>query len=117
MVKENARNSARPRARFPGIAAQRADRKNQWRQKIYGMSDAHEGSRWFYNRVAKVNRHGYAVNRYLKLAECIGANVGEWLRCPLPTGEQIEALTTGLQKVSDQLELKRPSPQMVDNNP
>jgi uncharacterized coiled-coil protein SlyX len=31
--------------------------------------------------------------------------------------KQIEALTTGLQKVSDQLELSKPAPQMVDNNP
>src|SRR5260370_14738641 len=54
------------------------------------MSDAHEGSRWFYNRVAKVNRHGYAVNRYLKLAECAGATVGEWLRCQLPTGDPLQ---------------------------
>ena len=30
--------------------------------------------------------------------------------------DQIEALTTGLQKVSDQLELTKPAPQMVDNN-
>ena len=30
--------------------------------------------------------------------------------------KQIEALTTGLQKVSDQLELSKPAPQMVGNN-
>jgi len=30
--------------------------------------------------------------------------------------KQIEALTTGLQKVSAQLEASKPAPQMVDNN-
>jgi hypothetical protein len=30
--------------------------------------------------------------------------------------KQIEALTTGLQKVSDQLELSKPAPQTVLNN-
>ena len=30
--------------------------------------------------------------------------------------KQIEALTTGLQKVSHQLELSKPAPQTVDNN-
>ena len=30
--------------------------------------------------------------------------------------KQIEALTAGLQKVSDQLELSKPAPQMVSNN-
>jgi len=30
--------------------------------------------------------------------------------------KQIEALTAGLQKVSDQLELSRPAPQTVGNN-
>ena len=53
------------------------------------MSDAQRGSRLFYTRVAKINRHGHAVNRYLKLAECAGATIGEWLRCPLPTGDPL----------------------------
>ena len=53
------------------------------------MSDAQRGSRLFYARVAKINRHGHAVNRYLKLAECAGATVGELLRCPLPTGDPL----------------------------
>ena len=30
--------------------------------------------------------------------------------------KQIEALTTGLQKVSDQLEASKPAPQVVENN-
>ncbi len=53
------------------------------------MSDAREGSRFFYNRVAKVNRREHAVERYLKLAECAGATVGAALRCPFPTGDML----------------------------
>jgi len=58
-------------------------------KEIYGMSDGREGSRFFYDRVAKVNRRGHAVNRYLKLAECAGAAIGESLRWPLPTGDPL----------------------------
>jgi heptosyltransferase-1 len=58
-------------------------------KKLYGMSDAREGSRLFYSRVAKVNRREHALERYLKLAELAGAKVGEALRCPLPTGDTL----------------------------
>jgi heptosyltransferase-1 len=58
-------------------------------KEIYGMSDAREGSRFFYDRVAKVNRREHAVNRYLKLAECAGATIGDSLRWPLPTGDPL----------------------------
>ena len=58
-------------------------------KEVYGMSDGREASRLFYNRTAKVNRHGHAVERYLKLAEMAGAKVGEALRCPLPTGDPL----------------------------
>ena len=58
-------------------------------KEIYGMSDGREGSRFFYDRVAKVNRRGHAVNRYLKLAECAGAAIGQSLRWPLPTGDPL----------------------------
>ena len=58
-------------------------------KEVYGMSDGREGSRLFYNRTAKVNRRGHAVERYLKLAEVAGAKVGEALRCPLPTGDAL----------------------------
>src|SRR5205807_1222904 len=58
-------------------------------KKVYGMSDGREGSRLFYNRVAKVNRQEHAVERYLKLAEIAGAKIGDELRCPLPTGDPL----------------------------
>jgi heptosyltransferase-1 len=56
---------------------------------VYGMSDGREGSRFFYSRVAKVNRREHAVERYLKLAELAGAKIGDALRCPLPSGDPL----------------------------
>ena len=58
-------------------------------KEVYGMNDGREGSRFFYNRSAKVNRREHAVERYLKLAELAGAQIGEALRCPLPTGDPL----------------------------
>lgn len=58
-------------------------------KKIYGMSDAREGSRFFYHRRAKVNRREHAIERYLKLAELAGANIGDALRCPIPSGDPL----------------------------
>lgn len=74
---------------FQGLFRSALIAKISGAKEIYGMSDAREGSRWFYDRVAKVNNRGHAVNRYLKLAECAGATVGESLRCPIPTGDQL----------------------------
>jgi heptosyltransferase-1 len=58
-------------------------------KQVYGMSDGREGSRFFYSKTAKVNRREHAVERYLKLAELAGAQIGEALRCPLPTGDPL----------------------------
>jgi len=58
-------------------------------REIYGMSDGREGSRWFYHRVARVDRHAHAVERYIKLAEYAGATVGDSLRWPIPTGDPL----------------------------
>lgn len=58
-------------------------------RKIFGMSDAREGSRFFYNHVAQVDRRAHAIERYLKLAEAFGAPVTEPLRFPLPTGDHL----------------------------
>ena len=54
---------------------------------FYGMSDAREGARLFYDHVVKVNRHEHAVERYLKLAESFGAEIERPLDFPLPTGD------------------------------
>src|SRR5436189_6331064 len=53
------------------------------------MSNAFAGATWFYDRVAQVNRRSHPVERYLRLAECAGATVGESLRCSVPTGDAL----------------------------
>ena len=58
-------------------------------KQIYGMSDAREGARWFYHRIAKVDRREHAVERYLKLAEAVGAKISQELRCPFPSGDKL----------------------------
>jgi heptosyltransferase I len=58
-------------------------------REFWGMSDGREGSRLFYHRVAKVDRRAHAVERYLKLAEALGAPVKEPIRFPLPTGDEL----------------------------
>jgi ADP-heptose:LPS heptosyltransferase len=74
---------------FQGLLRSALIGKASRARKLYGMSDAREGSRFFYHRVAKVNRHQHAVERYLKLAESAGAAVGDALRCPIPTGDPL----------------------------
>ena len=73
---------------FQGLLRSALIAKISGAKAIYGMSDAREGSRFFYNRVAKVNRRTHAIERYIKLAECAGATVGATLRCPIPTGDR-----------------------------
>jgi heptosyltransferase-1 len=74
---------------FQGLLRSALIAKASGAKEIYGMSDGREGSRFFYNRIAKVNRREHAVERYLKLAEIAGAQVGDALRCPLPTGDPL----------------------------
>lgn len=58
-------------------------------RELYGLSDAREGSRFFYHHVAHVDRRGHAVERYLKLAETFGAPLRGPMRFPLPTGDEL----------------------------
>lgn len=74
---------------FQGLLRSAFIAKISGAREIYGLSDGREGSRLFYHHVAKVNRHEHAVERYLKLAEATGANVGGALRCPVPTGDPL----------------------------
>jgi len=74
---------------FQGLLRSALIAKISRAREIYGMSDAREGSRWFYDRVAKIDRRAHAVERYIKLAECAGAAVGKLLRCPIPTGDPL----------------------------
>ena len=59
-------------------------------REFYGMSDAREGARFFYQHVAPVDRNAHAVERYLSLIENFGIRVQRPLRFPLPTGDRIE---------------------------
>jgi heptosyltransferase-1 len=58
-------------------------------RELWGMSDAREGSRLFYHRIAKVDRRAHAVDRYLRLAEAFGVAIPKQLRFPLPTGDAL----------------------------
>lgn len=58
-------------------------------REFYGLSDAREGSRLFYNHVARVNRRSHAVERYMKLAQAFGAEIPLELRFPLPGGDPL----------------------------
>lgn len=57
--------------------------------RLFGLSDAREGSRLFYHHVARVERTDHAVDRYLKLADTFGAPVRGALNFPLPTGDPL----------------------------
>jgi len=56
-------------------------------REFYGMSDAREGARLFYDHVVKVDRHEHAVERYLKLTESFGTEIERPLTFPLPSGD------------------------------
>jgi heptosyltransferase I len=58
-------------------------------KEVNGISNGLAGATWFYDRIARVNRGSHAVERYLKLAECAGAVVGESLRCSVPSGDPL----------------------------
>jgi ADP-heptose:LPS heptosyltransferase len=58
-------------------------------RKFFGMSDSREGSRWFYDHIARVDRRAHAVERYLKLTETFGAPIKRPLRFSLPSGDEL----------------------------
>src|SRR5438132_3121473 len=74
---------------FQGLFRSALIAKISGAKKILGISDAREGSRFFYTEIARVDRHEHAVDRYLKLAEAFGAPLREGLRFPIPTGDQL----------------------------
>ena len=57
--------------------------------RFFGLSDAREGARHFYDQVAPVEHGSHAVDRYLKLAEIMGATIPSPLRFPLPSGDPL----------------------------
>lgn len=56
------------------------------RGEIVGLSDAREGSRFFYDRVADVTGAAHAVERYLRLVAEAGVPIPPALEWPLPSG-------------------------------
>ena len=58
-------------------------------REFYGMSDAREGARFFYDHVAPVDRQAHAVERYLQLAAKFGAPIQRPPFVPLPTGDPV----------------------------
>jgi ADP-heptose:LPS heptosyltransferase len=74
---------------FQGLLRSALIAKISGAKEVCGMSNPLAGASWFYNRVARVNRRSHAVERYLKLAECAGATVGESLRCSVPSGDPL----------------------------
>ena len=55
------------------------------RARFYGLSDAREGARFFYDATVPVHPGMHAVDRYLCLARAVGAPAGLPLEWPLPT--------------------------------
>jgi heptosyltransferase-1 len=54
------------------------------RTRFYGLSDAREGARFFYDATTPVHSGMHAVDRYLALAQAVGAPVALPLEWPLP---------------------------------
>lgn len=61
---------------------------------LAGLSDAREGARYFYDRVADVSGTVHAVDRYLRLAAEVGAPVSSELEWPLPAGSSPAGFAT-----------------------
>ena len=74
---------------FQGLLRSAFIARSSRAREVFGMSDAREGSRLFYDKIARVDRHAHAVERYLKLAETFGAPISRELRFPLPTGDAL----------------------------
>ena len=58
-------------------------------QLVLGLSDAREGARFFYRKVAPVTSAQHSVLRYLALASLAGADVSGEIEFPLPEGRPI----------------------------
>ena len=60
--------------------------------ELLGLSDAREGARFFYDRVARVGRE-HAVDRYLKLVAALGIDTAGPLTWNLPQGSRPAGFT------------------------
>ncbi len=57
------------------------------KRDFYGLSDAREGARYFYDNTVSVARGQHAVDRYLSLASALGASIEPALEWPLPSAD------------------------------
>ena len=62
---------------------------------ILGLSDAREGSRYLYDKVADVRGRAHAVDRYLALVGALGISTEEPLEWPLPKGTLVPEVSPG----------------------
>lgn len=74
---------------FQGLLRSALIGKTSGARQFFGLSDAREGARFFYDEIAPVDRHSHAIDRYLKLAETVGASIPSTLRFPLPSGDPL----------------------------
>ena len=74
---------------FQGLLRSALIGKMSHAREFYGLSDAREGARFFYQQVVPVDRNAHAVERYLSLLEALGVPVQRPLRFPLPTGDHV----------------------------
>lgn len=72
---------------FQGLLRSALIAKVSGATEILGMSDAREGSRFFYTKCASVDGTQHAVDRYLKLAQTFGASLDREMRFLIPTGD------------------------------
>jgi heptosyltransferase-1 len=74
---------------FDGLLGSALIAKVSGAKQVCGMTSALSGTSWLYDRAVRVNRRGHVIERCLKLAECVGASVGESLRCSIPSGDAL----------------------------
>jgi ADP-heptose:LPS heptosyltransferase len=65
------------------------------RSRFYGLSDAREGARFFYDAAVRVDPGMHAVDRYLALARAVGAPSLSPLEWPLPVAALPEGFGVG----------------------
>jgi heptosyltransferase I len=73
---------------FQGLLRSALISRARGSRPIVGLSDAREGARFFYDETVAVDALGHAVDRYLCMAQALGADISQ--PCfELPTGEAL----------------------------
>jgi heptosyltransferase I len=74
---------------FQGLLRSALISRSSGGRLILGLSDAREGARFFYRKVARVTSDQHAVSRYLALAALAGADVSGEIEFNLPWGRSV----------------------------